>query len=282
MSENSLRAGVLPCRPGVTELTGGRAHQPKGHSTYKQNGNEKRAEIALAPVRAAVIIVEKSALLRLGIEASMARSRFSVIASVSGLAEIPEGTCEEREAVVLIGVDDNRPDSKAQIAQLRERNPKVRIVFLADVCNQEQLVQAAEAGGSGYLLKGEITPARLCKSLDLVLAGGAVVPHSFAQLFGNCTGSKLDASGLRSGSATMLESPAPGQQRPANMADVTVPLSQQEQMVLRQLTRGASNKHIARELGIAEATVKVHVKSLLRKIRVSNRTQAALWAMRHL
>jgi two-component system nitrate/nitrite response regulator NarL len=47
------------------------------------------------------------------------------------------------------------------------------------------------------------------------------------------------------------------------------------------LTKGASNKHIARELNIAEATVKVHVKSLLRKIRVSNRTQAAMWAIKH-
>jgi two-component system nitrate/nitrite response regulator NarL len=58
-------------------------------------------------------------------------------------------------------------------------------------------------------------------------------------------------------------------------------LSSREYAILRHLTQGASNKHIARQLEIAEATVKVHVKSLLRKIRVSNRTQAAMWAVSH-
>ncbi len=48
-------------------------------------------------------------------------------------------------------------------------------------------------------------------------------------------------------------------------------------MILEQLMQGAPNKHIARELNIADATVKVHLKSLLRKIRVDNRTQAAMW-----
>jgi DNA-binding CsgD family transcriptional regulator len=54
-------------------------------------------------------------------------------------------------------------------------------------------------------------------------------------------------------------------------------LSNREKMILTQLMQGASNKHIARELNIAEATVKVHVKNLLGKIRVDNRTQAAMW-----
>jgi DNA-binding NarL/FixJ family response regulator len=58
-------------------------------------------------------------------------------------------------------------------------------------------------------------------------------------------------------------------------------LSVREHLVLMHLTRGDSNKCIARVLNIAEATVKVHVKSLLRKIRVCNRTQAAMWAMTH-
>jgi two-component system nitrate/nitrite response regulator NarL len=58
-------------------------------------------------------------------------------------------------------------------------------------------------------------------------------------------------------------------------------LSDREHVILMHLTEGASNKHIARELNIAEATVKVHVKSLLRKIRVNNRTQAAMWAINH-
>jgi DNA-binding NarL/FixJ family response regulator len=59
-------------------------------------------------------------------------------------------------------------------------------------------------------------------------------------------------------------------------------LSTKELMILARLMEGAPNKLIARDLNIAESTVKVHVKSLLRKIRVSNRTQAAIWATDHL
>jgi two-component system nitrate/nitrite response regulator NarL len=56
-------------------------------------------------------------------------------------------------------------------------------------------------------------------------------------------------------------------------------LSPREKVILRCITEGASNKHIARKLDIAEANVKVHVKALLRKIRVQNRTQAAVWGL---
>jgi diguanylate cyclase (GGDEF)-like protein len=69
-------------------------------------------------------------------------------------------------------------------------------------------------------------------------------------------------------------------QKGAALRDI-VRLSNREQMILKQLMHGAPNKCIARALNIAEATVKVHIKSLLRKIRVENRTQAAIWAMNH-
>jgi len=67
--------------------------------------------------------------------------------------------------------------------------------------------------------------------------------------------------------------------QPTIEVDDVVHMSEREQTILMHLMEGASNKHIARELDIAEATVKVHVKSLLIKIRAKNRTQAATWAM---
>ena len=59
-------------------------------------------------------------------------------------------------------------------------------------------------------------------------------------------------------------------------------LSGREAQILHLITQGAANKVIARDLGLAEATVKVHVKAILRKVKVSNRTQAAMWAQQHL
>jgi two-component system, NarL family, nitrate/nitrite response regulator NarL len=68
-------------------------------------------------------------------------------------------------------------------------------------------------------------------------------------------------------------------QRMAASKDLRAPLSQKETVILKCLETGLSNKGIARELGMAEATVKVHIKAILRKINVENRTQAAVWSM---
>jgi two-component system nitrate/nitrite response regulator NarL len=69
---------------------------------------------------------------------------------------------------------------------------------------------------------------------------------------------------------------APG---PSDAAGAARGLSPRELQILRALVNGRSNKAIARELSISEATVKVHLKALLRKVRVNNRTQAAVWAL---
>jgi two-component system nitrate/nitrite response regulator NarL len=68
----------------------------------------------------------------------------------------------------------------------------------------------------------------------------------------------------------------------SSAAETANRLSTREAQILRHLTQGASNKLIARELGLAEATIKVHLKAILRKAKVANRTQAAMWAQQHM
>jgi two-component system nitrate/nitrite response regulator NarL len=80
--------------------------------------------------------------------------------------------------------------------------------------------------------------------------------------------------------STEYRAPAGDQQMPGN--DVARSLSRRELVILRTLTEGASNKIIARKLVITESTVKVHMKAILRKLRLQNRTQAAIWARTHL
>jgi DNA-binding NarL/FixJ family response regulator len=121
----------------------------------------------------------------------------------------------------------------------------------------EKLLAVMAAGASGYLIKHEISRAALLATLDLVLLGAAVIPRFTEEVV------------------------TPQSVRRESPGDVALMhgLSGREEAVLGLLVRGASNKHIAQELDIAEATVKVHVKSLFRKLHVANRTQAALWAM---
>jgi len=130
---------------------------------------------------------------------------------------------------------------------------------------------AFEAGADAYLAK-TISHEVLIKSLDLVMLGEAVFPSSILGLIrrgaSKAGDDEHEADGVEYGEAE--SEPIPKQ------------LSVRETVILRCLMQGDSNKLIARKFDIAEATVKVHVKAILRKIHAKNRTQAAIWAASHL
>ena len=143
---------------------------------------------------------------------------------------------------------------------LHQRFPEARIVVLADTFELEEVIHAFAVGVAGYLVK-EISCEPLLVSLRLVALGEKVLPSQFV---GN-----LCDRGLRPSSASSDWT-----------SDVAlVNLSEREVQILRDLILGHPNKVISRRLGISEATVKVYVKTVLRKLRVSNRTQAAIWAV---
>jgi two-component system nitrate/nitrite response regulator NarL len=129
---------------------------------------------------------------------------------------------------------------------------------------------ARSAGVDGFCLSTSDREV-LIKSLELVMLGEAVLPTSVMTLL-------LDMASV----AVELNS----QDKAGLGLDRSDPrlrkLSNRESQILNCLTEGAPNKVIARKLDVAEATVKVHVKSLLRKIGAANRTQAAMWATSHL
>jgi len=138
----------------------------------------------------------------------------------------------------------------ALIAQLRQMEPSCRIAVLGDTLDQAQLTACFAAGADGFLLK-DISADTLIESLRLVALGQKVYPSSLAELF--------------SGESAAMGEPGD--------------LSQREREILRCLIDGDSNKRIANRLNITEATVKVHLKSVLRKTHTANRTQAAIWAL---
>jgi two-component system nitrate/nitrite response regulator NarL len=138
---------------------------------------------------------------------------------------------------------------------------------VADHFRPPELVSAFRAGANGYLV--DMTCAAFIKSLELVMMGETIFPLAFLSFV-------LDPE-----SEHLCEA-VPGDENNkailVTTADTLAPqLSSREKSVLRCLIKGDSNKCIAREMDIAEATVKVHVKAILRKIRVRNRTQAAIW-----
>jgi len=177
--------------------------------------------------------------------------------------------------VVLISLGGEAGSILPQVASLTEQDR--RVVVLADQFRPEEVIAAIEAGAVGYLLKNEIAPDVLVKSLELVLLGGVVIPQGFTKPLKDRAQRQPDTVPAVQVPKTALAGGQPESTRGAAQTDDLARLSNREQMILMQLMQGASNKDIARELDIAESTVKVHVKSLLRKIRVANRTQAATW-----
>jgi len=154
------------------------------------------------------------------------------------------------------------------IAELKALNPAARVVLLADHFELNAIMAARHAGVDGFCLTASNRDV-LVHSIALVLLGEVVVPSELL--------------------LTLMEDSVRGIEQPHGLISETVhgsapqkSLSAREIEVLSWLREGVPNKTIARNLNLAETTVKVHVKAILRKIGAVNRAQAAIWAACHL
>ena len=207
-----------------------------------------------------IYIVAPSALAREGLASILGRASFDVEPEIAGADQIAEAD-EQTLILVECGAGDTAaPDA---LAALRERFPSSRIVALADPRDLHLLIDCYAAPVDGVVSRN-VCGSVLASTLQLVMAGEKVFPtEMLSQLIENGT----------------LED---RRQHGAAPRNGTVPaLTERETQILQLLSSGDSNKAIARSLGTAESTVKVHLKNILRKINARNRTQAALWAVEH-
>jgi two-component system nitrate/nitrite response regulator NarL len=167
--------------------------------------------------------------------------------------------------IIDVGVE---PDATVgQIQLFKDQHPTARVAVLAERFHQDDMISAFRAGANVYFIKAANCTVFI-KALELVMLGETILPAEFLSLFREHE--HLDLA------------PDPEANLNASLEvddDHARRLSAREKCILRCLAEGSSNKLIARKIDIAEATVKVHVKAILRKIGVHNRTQAAIWAM---
>ena len=219
----------------------------------------------------AVILVGKSILLREGLAKILRAANFRILASVSSADDLrPSKAKLHLPLYLIVHTGDDFDIALEQIALFRNRHADARIAIVADHYRLNELTSAFRAGANGYFVN-VITRDRFIRSLELVMMGETIFPQAFLSFL-------IDANRphLVEASATVRNL------EPILVAteDATAPLlSPQEKVILRCLIEGDSNKDIARKIDITEATVKVHVKAILRKIRVQNRTQAAVWGI---
>ena len=191
-----------------------------------------------------VLIVDDHPIMRVGVAAILAaQPDLQVVAQAGTAAEAVRLFAAERPDLTLM--DLRLPDKSGveAIRAIRAISPKAKIVALTTSEGDEDIHQALEAGAQGYLIKGMPHDA-LVKALYRVHAGHRFLPQVVSQA---------------------LSSRVPGSH-----------LSQREQEVLQLLFAGKSNREIAEELAIKEATVKSHVSVILMRLNVSDRTQAVV------
>jgi two-component system nitrate/nitrite response regulator NarL len=193
------------------------------------------------------------------------------LASVSGADNLLLSKLQpQRLLFLIVHTGEDFDSALEQIELFRDRYPAGRIAIVADHYRLDELVSAFRAGANGYFVD-VMTCDAFIKSIELVMMGETVFPPAFLSFV-------LDPEGNRLGQAAPRDEN--DQAILVGTDDAIAPtLSPREKLILSCLIEGNSNKSIARKIDIAEATVKVHVKAILRKIRVQNRTQAAIWGM---
>jgi DNA-binding NarL/FixJ family response regulator len=221
----------------------------------------------------ATFIVGKSVLIREGIARILSAANFRTLASVSCADDLSPSKLQSHPVLVLIvHAGGDFEAAVEQIELLRERHPKARIAVVADHYRLDEMVSAFRAGASGYFID-VMTCDVFVKSIELVMMGETIFPPAFMLSILHSENDHFAKAAPRNDNDRAIAMTAE--------RSITQQLSPREKSIMQCLIAGDSNKCIARKIDIAEATVKVHVKAILRKIRVQNRTQAAIWGMNH-
>mgnify|MGYP006282055217 FL=1 len=227
------------------------------------------------PIR--LLVVDDHSLFRRGLIALLALDgRFEVIGE-AGDANAAQ-TIARKLQPDLILLDNHMPGVLGvdAIAGLKEVAPQVRILMLTVSENVQDMAAGLRAGADGYLLK-TIHTEDLCDSISKVWEGDSVVsPEMMGKLVGLLRDTPDAAQSL------VAETPVPAALVASPMMvradDPIHQLSPREREILALIAKGDSNKHIARALDIAETTVKIHVQHILRKLSLTNRVHAAVYA----
>ncbi len=215
-----------------------------------------------------VLIVDDQALIRTGIATLLSRKPdIEVVGQASNGAEALERVAALDPDVVLMDLMMPVLDGVEATRRLAAAGPRPAVIILTTFRDDEQVFRGLAAGARGYLLK-DMDHKALADAVRTVAAGGALLhPEITAQL--------LPHLGRMAGEAP--QAPAPAAAEPDRLAILT----ERERAILAMLANGSSNQEISAELMISVGTVKNHISSILSKLDVRDRTQAALWARRH-
>jgi NarL family two-component system response regulator LiaR len=203
-----------------------------------------------------VLIVEDQSVVREGLAAMLSFSEdIDVVGQAKDGIEAVEMAVKTHPDVILLDLVMPRQDGLTTIPILKEKIPSVHILVLTSFAENERVYQAIKSGAEGYMLK-DATHAQLLQAISDVAQGQATLYPSIAMQV------------IREINT------------PSELMYTTDPLTPREVETLRQISSGMSNQEIAQKLVVQERTVAKYVSSILAKLHLANRTQAALYAVR--
>ena len=202
-----------------------------------------------------LLIADDHEVVRTGLKSLLAGTDIKIVAEAAGGEAAVRLALKHNPDVVLLDVRMPDGDGLNALGRIKLDRPKMAVVMFSTYDNPTYVARAVAYGASGYVLKG-MPKDKLVQAIKTAAAGeNAWTREELRRVTGALATPRLSN-------------------------DVEVPLTQRESEVLRQLAFGLTNKEIAQALHISYETVKEHVQHILRKIGVTDRTQAAVWAVR--
>jgi two-component system nitrate/nitrite response regulator NarL len=204
-----------------------------------------------------VIIIDDHALFRRGVSQMISVDPAFVVigeaaSGVEGLLLVEQ----LKPGLVLIDLNMKGMNGIETLSRIKEAKLESKCIMLTVSDAEADLLEALRAGADGYLLK-DMEPEELCDNLKKAMSGVTVLHESLTEILKNA-----------------LISPS------LSRSEEQVSLTEREREILECLANGLNNKTIARSLGISDTTVKVHIKHLLSKLKLTSRLEAAVWAHR--
>ena len=219
---------------------------------------------------AQTILLCRNSLVSIGLKHLLEGTRFAIAGTASDPGSFSHLYPDATPTLVIVDGSDAASSLAEAVTTLKGQYPQARIALIADGLEVSSVKLARSVGVDGFCWSAGGREV-LIKSLELVMLGEAVLPTHLMTLLLDMIPGSVEVE--------HWENAGTGLER----SDARLPkLSTREAEILHCLTEGAPNKIIARKLDVAEATVKVHIKAIMRKIGAANRTQAAMWATTHL
>ncbi|HEB95447.1 MAG TPA: response regulator [Sedimenticola thiotaurini] len=204
-----------------------------------------------------ILLIDDHALFRAGLQELLERRGIQVIGALGDCREGLALAERERPDVVLLDMRMPEMNGIQVLRTLRERQLAMPIAMLTTSEEEKDVIEALQNGAQGYLLK-DMEPDELIDALRDIVAGSTVVAKELTGVLAKAVQGESDVSAAK---------------------DAFADLTPRERQILCHLAEGQSNKVIARNLGISDGTVKLHVKAILRKLDVHSRVEAAVIAV---